>query len=44
MLLEVDSPERDQELLHSALNAGPVHGFGRNVPDLTELFREVVQA
>jgi len=44
VLLEVDSPERDQELLHSALNAGPVHGFGRNVPDLTELFREVVQA
>ena len=44
MLLEVDSSERDQELLHSALNAGPVHGFGRNVPDLTELFREVVQA
>lgn len=44
VLLEVDSSERDQELLHSALNAGPVHGFGRNVPDLTELFREVVQA
>lgn len=44
VLVEVDSAERDQELLQAALNAGPVHGFSRNVPDLTELFREVVQA
>ena len=44
VLVEVDSVERDQELLQAALNAGPVHGFGRKVPDLTELFREVVQA
>lgn len=44
VLVEVDSAERDQELLQAALTAGPVHGFGRKVPDLTELFREVVQA
>lgn len=44
VLLEVDSQDRDQELLQAALAAGPVHGFSRKIPDLTELFREVVQA
>ncbi|AGF71817.1 ABC transporter ATP-binding protein [Corynebacterium halotolerans] len=34
----------DQTVLHAALAAGPVHSFTRRVPDLTELFREVVQA
>lgn len=43
VLLEVDSNDRDQELLRSALAAGPVHHFRRRIPDLTELFQEVVQ-
>lgn len=34
----------DQEILTAALAAGPVHGFTRRVPDLTELFKEVVSA
>lgn len=32
----------DQTILHAALQAGPVHAFGHAVPDLTELFRDVV--
>ncbi|AHI23328.1 ABC transporter ATP-binding protein [Corynebacterium vitaeruminis] len=32
----------DQDLLTAALAHGPVHSFGRYVPDLTELFKEVV--
>lgn len=34
----------DQTILTSALSAGPVHGFTRRVPDLTELFKEVVSS
>lgn len=34
----------DQTILRAALAAGPVHSFSRRVPDLTELFREVVQS
>ncbi len=34
----------DQAILHAALQAGPVHAFGLVVPDLTELFRDVVTA
>lgn len=34
----------DQEILHAALDAGTVHGFTRRVPDLTDLFKEVVSA
>lgn len=34
----------DQTILRSALQAGPVHAFGRVVPDLTELFRDVVSS
>lgn len=44
VLLEVDSVQRDQELLQAALAAGPVHSFTRRIPDLTELFQEVVQS
>lgn len=43
IVLETDSPERDQEILHAALAAGPVHSFSRQVPDLDEVFQEVVQ-
>ncbi|AWT26847.1 ABC transporter ATP-binding protein NatA [Corynebacterium provencense] len=32
----------DQTILNAALAAGPVHGFTRRVPDLNELFKEVV--
>ncbi|MEX3626456.1 ABC transporter ATP-binding protein [Corynebacterium sp. LK2514] len=34
----------DQTILRAALQAGPVHAFGRVVPDLTELFRDVVSS
>lgn len=34
----------DQTILRAALAAGPVHSFSRRIPDLTELFREVVQS
>lgn len=44
VIVEVDSEQRDQELLQAALTAGPVHSFTRRVPDLTELFQEVVQS
>lgn len=44
LVIEADSPELDQDILHAALAAGPVHSFTRQVPDLTELFREVVSA
>ncbi|WP_291473633.1 ABC transporter ATP-binding protein [Corynebacterium sp.] len=32
----------DQTILVAAMSAGPVHGFTRRVPDLNELFKEVV--
>lgn len=32
----------DQTILTAAMSAGPVHGFTRRVPDLNELFKEVV--
>jgi ABC-2 type transport system ATP-binding protein len=34
----------DQQILHAALDAGTVHGFTRRVPDLTDLFKEVVSS
>lgn len=40
--VDQDSPLDDQAILRAALAAGPVHSFGRKVPDLTELFKEVV--
>ncbi|AWB82363.1 ABC transporter ATP-binding protein [Corynebacterium yudongzhengii] len=44
IVVEADSTERDQEILHAALAAGPVHSFTRLVPHLTDLFREVVSS
>lgn len=44
VVLEARDVDDDQTILHAALAAGPVHSFTRRVPDLTELFREVVQA
>ncbi|QNE89142.1 ABC transporter ATP-binding protein [Corynebacterium incognita] len=44
VLVEAQSTEQDQEILRAAMAAGPVHSFARKIPDLTELFREVVQA
>ena len=43
VLLQVDRQDRDQELLRDALAAGPVHRFQRRIPDLTDLFQEVIQ-
>jgi ABC-2 type transport system ATP-binding protein len=43
LILETDSPARDQEILHAALAAGEVHEFARVVPHLNELFKEFVQ-
>lgn len=40
--VEADSLDQDQAILHAALAAGPVHSFSRRIPNLTELFREVV--
>lgn len=34
----------DQQILHAALAAGPVHQFRTSRPSLTEIFREVVSA
>jgi ABC-2 type transport system ATP-binding protein len=34
----------DQTILTAALAAGPVHGFTRRIPDLTDLFKEVVSS
>ena len=41
--LETDSAADDQRILHAALSAGEVHEFTRVVPDLTDLFKEVVK-
>lgn len=48
VILELDSDSAsspdaaDQGILQAALRRGPVHSFGRVLPDLTTLFREVV--
>mgnify|MGYP002717794110 CR=1 FL=1 len=42
VVLEAPSTDIDQQILRSALAAGPVHAFERVVPDLTELFKEAV--
>lgn len=45
VVLELAEGEvHDQDVLHAALAAGPVHSFHRVVPDLTDLFKEVVSA
>ena len=38
-----DSAADDQRILRAALAAGEVHEFTRVVPDLTDLFKEVVK-
>lgn len=42
VVLESADGVDDQDILHAALAAGPVHSFGKQVPDLTEMFRDVV--
>lgn len=44
VVLEAGDLDADQQILHAALAAGPVHSFTRRVPDLTDLFKEVVQS
>jgi ABC-2 type transport system ATP-binding protein len=41
-VLELADGVDDQQVLHAALAAGPVHEFSRQRPSLTELFRNVV--
>ena len=43
VVLEAQSTDEDQRILQAAMAAGPVHEFTRVVPDLAELFKEVVQ-
>ena len=43
VILETVSADNDQAILQAALAAGPVHEFTRVVPDLADLFKEVVQ-
>lgn len=43
VILETSSTGDDQRILHAALAAGDVHEFTRVVPDLTDLFKEVVK-
>ena len=42
VVLETQSTDDDQRILQAAMAAGPVHEFTRVVPDLAELFKEVV--
>ena len=42
VVLEAQSTDDDQRILQAAMAAGPVHEFTRVVPDLAELFKEVV--
>ena len=44
VLLELDDPTRDQEVLAAAQRTGQVHHFSWREPTLTELFREAVAA
>ncbi|MEH0148144.1 ATP-binding cassette domain-containing protein [Corynebacterium sp. Q4381] len=41
--VETQSTDEDQKILRAALSAGPVHEFTRVVPDLADLFKEVVK-
>ena len=43
VVLETNSTGNDQHILRAALAAGDVHEFTRVVPDLTDLFKEVVK-
>jgi ABC-2 type transport system ATP-binding protein len=42
--VQLENGASDQEVLHAALAAGPVHEFARFRPPLTELYRDVVTA
>lgn len=42
--VRLENGASDQEVLHAALAAGPVHEFARFRPPLTELYRDVVTA
>jgi len=42
-IVETTTPDDDQRILRAALAAGPVHEFTRVVPDLADLFKEVVK-
>ena len=43
VVLETNSTGNDQHILRAALAVGDVHEFTRVVPDLTDLFKEVVK-
>ncbi|OEY14869.1 ABC transporter ATP-binding protein [Corynebacterium sp. BCW_4722] len=43
VIVETTDSADDQRILHAALQAGDVHEFSRVVPDLADLFKEVVQ-
>lgn len=43
VILETDSADNDQAILQAAMAAGPVHEFTSVVPDLADMFKEVVQ-
>ena len=43
VILETDSADNDQAILQAAMAAGPVHEFTHVVPDLADMFKEVVQ-
>lgn len=44
VLLQLDDPRRDQDVLAAAMAAGPVAQFGWRRPTLVEIFREAVAA
>jgi ABC-2 type transport system ATP-binding protein len=43
-ILELDNPERDQDVLLAPIQAGKVRQFGWRQPTLVEIFREAVTA
>jgi len=44
VLLQLDDPGRDQDVLSAAMASGPVSHFGWRQPTLVEIFREAVAA
>jgi ABC-2 type transport system ATP-binding protein len=44
VLLQLDDPSRDQDVLSAAMAAGQVTQFGWRQPTLVEIFREAVAA
>ena len=44
VLLQLDDPGRDQDVLSAAMASGPVSHFGWRQPTLVEIFRETVAA